>query len=319
MWCPVIFIRQFWEKKERMEQQKESTSVQYIIYLVIAILAFSSFETVSKPTASYISPAQLTFYRFLIGGCLLLPFAKRQRKQIPLHAKDYLKFAGLGFCLVCVSLNLAQYGITYANASMSAVIFSSNPLFTTLFAALILKEAISLRKLMGLGVGIMGLVTTCLHLFGEERADGKFLFGIVLIFIGMLAFALYTVCSKAVSGTCGSIVTMTWSSIFGALLMIPVLIASENGQNPFAFQLSAIVPEFLYICLIGTALAYYCYFDAIAHVSTGLGSMSFFIKPGLASLLCAVVLGEPITANIVVGIILILCGLAISLRTGKDR
>ena len=303
-----------------MGQHQGRTPVRYILYLVVAILAFSSFETVSKPTAAFISPAQLTFYRFLIGGCMLLPFARRQQKQqnIRLGAKDYLKFAGLGFCLVCVSLNLAQYGITYANASMSAVIFSANPLFTTLFAALILKEAISWRKLLGLGIGIVGLVTTCLHLFGQERADGRFLFGIVLIVTGMLAFALYTVCSKAVSGTCGSIVTITWSSILGALLMIPILV-SGNGNNPFAFQLSAIVQEFLYLCLIGTALAYYCYFDAIAHVSTGLGSMSFFIKPGLASLLCAVVLGEPITANIIIGIILILCGLAVSLRTGKQK
>lgn len=303
-----------------MGQHQGRTAVRYILYLVVAILAFSSFETVSKPTAAFISPAQLTFYRFLIGGCMLLPFARRQQKQqnIRLGAKDYLKFAGLGFCLVCVSLNLAQYGITYANASMSAVIFSANPLFTTLFAALILKEAISWRKLLGLGIGIVGLITTCLHLFGQERADGRFLFGIVLIVTGMLAFALYTVCSKAVSGTCGSIVTITWSSILGALLMIPILV-SGNGNNPFAFQLSAIVPEFLYLCLIGTALAYYCYFDAIAHVSTGLGSMSFFIKPGLASLLCAVVLGEPITANIIIGIILILCGLAVSLRTGKQK
>lgn len=303
-----------------MGQHQGQTPVRYILYLVVAILAFSSFETVSKPTAAFISPAQLTFYRFLIGGCMLLPFARRQQKQqnIRLGAKDYLKFAGLGFCLVCVSLNLAQYGITYANASMSAVIFSANPLFTTLFAALILKEAISWRKLLGLGIGIVGLITTCLHLFGQERADGRFLFGIVLIVTGMLAFALYTVCSKAVSGTCGSIVTITWSSILGALLMIPILV-SGNGNNPFAFQLSAIVPEFLYLCLIGTALAYYCYFDAIAHVSTGLGSMSFFIKPGLASLLCAVVLGEPITANIIIGIILILCGLAVSLRTGKQK
>lgn len=303
-----------------MGQHQGRTPVRYILYLVVAILAFSSFETVSKPTAAFISPAQLTFYRFLIGGCMLLPFARRLQKQqnIRLGAKDYLKFAGLGFCLVCVSLNLAQYGITYANASMSAVIFSANPLFTTLFAALILKEAISWRKLLGLGIGIVGLVTTCLHLFGQERADGRFLFGIVLIVTGMLAFALYTVCSKAVSGTCGSIVTITWSSILGALLMIPILV-SGKGNNPFAFQLSAIVPEFLYLCLIGTALAYYCYFDAIAHVSTGLGSMSFFIKPGLASLLCAVVLGEPITANIIIGIILILCGLAVSLRTGKQK
>lgn len=303
-----------------MGQHQGRTPVRYILYLMVAILAFSSFETVSKPTAAFISPAQLTFYRFLIGGCMLLPFARRQQKQqnIRLGAKDYLKFAGLGFCLVCVSLNLAQYGITYANASMSAVIFSANPLFTTLFAALILKEAISWRKLLGLGIGIVGLVTTCLHLFGQERADGRFLFGIVLIVTGMLAFALYTVCSKAVSGTCGSIVTITWSSILGALLMIPILV-SGKGNNPFAFQLSAIVPEFLYLCLIGTALAYYCYFDAIAHVSTGLGSMSFFIKPGLASLLCAVVLGEPITANIIIGIILILCGLAVSLRTGKQK
>ncbi|MDO5784921.1 MAG: DMT family transporter [Eubacteriales bacterium] len=303
--------------------KRQKPAIKYILFLVIAIAAFSSFEVVSKPTVFAISPAQLTFYRFLVGGCVLLPFAYQQLKKrnIRLKAKDILLFCGLGFCLVCVSLNLAQYGIQFANASMSAVIFSSNPLFTALLAVPILKERFSLPKLAGLLLGVIGLVVTCLHLFsGETQIDSGFLAGIVLIFIGMFAFALYTVCSKAMAKRFGGIPVITFSSIFGSLLMIPILfLLNESGGNPFVFQLSAIVPQFLYLSLIGTALAYYCYFDAIAHLNTSLGSMSFFIKPGLASLLCAVILHEPITPNIIIGIILIMCGLFLSIHFEKTR
>ena len=55
-----------------------------------------------------------------------------------------------------------------------------------------------------------------------------------------------------------------------------------------------------------------------AHYAVG----TFLIKGVMAlvaSLLCAVVLGEPITANILVGIVLILCGLAVSLGVGKQH
>lgn len=304
-------------------EEKQKPAVKYILYLAIAIAAFSSFEVVSKPTIFAISPAQLTFYRFLVGGCALLPFAYRQLKKrnIPLTAKDILLFCGLGFCLVCISLTLAQYGIQLANASMSAVIFSSNPLFTALLAVPILKEQFSLPKLTGLVLGIIGLIVTCLHLFsGATQIDSTFLVGIVLIFIGMFAFALYTVCSKVVAKRLGGIPVITFSSIFGSLLMIPILFLLDSSSgNPFVFQLSAIVPQFLYLSLIGTALAYYCYFDAIAHLNTSLGSMSFFIKPGLASLLCAVILQEPITPNIIIGIILIMCGLFVSIHFEKTR
>lgn len=304
-------------------EQKERPAIKYIIFLIIAIAAFSSFEVISKPTVFAISPAQLTFYRFLLGGCVLLPFAfgELKKRNVKLKAKDILIFCGLGFCLVCISLNLAQYGIKFANASMSAVIFSSNPLFTALLAVPILKEKLSPSKLAGLMVGIIGLIVTCLHLFSSEmQIDSKFIVGIILIFTGMLAFALYTVCSKVMAKNYGGIAVTTFSSIFGSLLMIPILfLLNESGGNPFVFQLSAIVPQFVYLSLIGTALAYYCYFDAIAHLNTSLGSMSFFVKPGLASLLCAVILHEPITLNIIIGILLIMCGLFLSIHFGKTK
>lgn len=304
-----------------MNTDRKNSVTKYVLFLIIGILAFSSFEVVSKPTTFAISPSQLTFYRFLVGSCILLPFAHKELKKrnIRLTGKDILIFLGLGFCLVCVSLNFAQYGIKFANASMSAVIFSSNPLFTTLFAALILREKINLPKLVGLIVGILGLVVTCMHLFVPgTQIDSQFMFGVGLIFIGMLAFALYTVLSKVMSKKCGGIATTTYSSLFGSLLMIPFLfLLNESGANPFYFDLPAILPQFLYLSLIGTALAYYCYFDAIAHLNTSLGSMSFFIKPGLASILCALILHEPITLNVIIGIILIMCGLFISIHFGK--
>ena len=287
----------------------------YIICLISSILIFSTFEVVCKKVGGYISPTQLTCYRFFIGGLILLPFSIRELKIRDMHlkSKDYLLFLFFGFLLVSCSMTLSQLGIQYSNASISAVLFSSNPLFISLFSVPFLNEKMTVPKFVGLIIGILGLITTCLHLFTDTSISDHFILGVVLIIISMLIFSFYTVINKKLSKNYSSIITLSFSSIFGALTMIPLLFIQSNGTNPLIFSFSEIVPEFLYLSILGTGLAYFFYFDALAHLNTSAGSMCFFVKPAIASILSFIVLSEKITPNIIVGIILILIGLYVSI------
>ncbi len=287
----------------------------YIFYLMIAILAFSSFEVSSKLIGSQINPTQLTFFRFLIGGLILLPFTIRniRKNKIAFTKKDFFILLLLGFMLVFVSMNMAQYGIVYTAASVSAVIFSSNAIFVSLFSAILLKEALTWKKVLGLLIGAAGLVITFGNIFSGQEISPTYILGIVLVVTSMLVFSLYTVLSKKTAKKIGSLTVTSLSSILGSLTLLPLMAAT--GVNPFDFDLLSILPQFLYICIFVTGIAYYCYFEAIAHLDTSLGSMTFFIKPPLASILAAAFLGEVITSNIIIGIVLILIGMFIVMKS----
>ncbi|MCQ2522812.1 MAG: DMT family transporter [Lachnospiraceae bacterium] len=302
----------------------KQTTFRYLAGLIFAILMFSTFEVASKSMHGCISSFQLTFYRFLIGGIVLIPFAVKEIKKRDIHfsAKDHLVNLVMGFLLVFASMAVTQIGLQMSSASLTAIIFSSNPLFISLFSAIILKEKLTSGKIIGLIVGIIGLFVTCSHIFSMSfDVDSSFIVGVALIFLGMIVFSLYTVLNKPRVKKYGSITCTTLSSIYGAITIIPLLIFTgiKDSSNPFAFDFQAVWPQFLFVAIFVTGIAYYFYFDALSNLDTAISSMSFFIKPPLASFMCYLLLKEDISINSILGIVIIFIAVFISMKFGANK
>ena len=141
------------------------TSSQKQGYLCIAFttLMFSLMEIALKFISGDLNPVQITFSRFLFGGVVLLPFALKKLEKLKaqgvyMEKQDLLYFAFLGFVGMAVSMSLYQLSILYANASVVAVLFSSNPLIVLVLAYLILKEPIHIRNIVALVLDIIGII-----------------------------------------------------------------------------------------------------------------------------------------------------------------
>lgn len=305
-----------------MEAKKNT--LKYLLGLLFAILMFSTFEVASKSMHGKITSFQLTFYRFLVGGIILIPFALKEIKSrgIKFTFKDHMVNLVMGFLLVFCSMAVTQIGLQMSSASLTAIIFSSNPLFISLFSAFILKEKLTKGKIAGLIIGIIGLGVTCAHIFTMKfDVDASFIIGVLLIFAGMLVFSLYTVLNKPRVKKYGSITCTTLSSVYGAITIIPLLlvVGASEGSNPFAFDYQTIIWQFLFVAIFVTGIAYYFYFDALSNLDTSISSMSFFIKPPLASFMCYLLLHEEITVNSIIGIIIIFIGVFTSLKFGTPK
>lgn len=276
------------------------------LFLAIAILSFSSYEVISKTVTGHIDPTLLTFIRFLTGSLCLMPFALRDiKKGIKVEASDWLRMFFLGALNVVISMNLIQIGYRYTNANLSAVIISANPIFVGLFSSFLLKEKLTGKKMVGLLVGICGVIIAVggTGLLSTENA----LWGIALQVVGMLCFSLYTVLGKKTALKVGSCVMTAFSGLMGSLALLPMLL--YKGIMPWDFNLAAIPFQMLYICVFNTGLAFYFYFRSLQVLDTSIGSMSFFIKPLLASLLAALVLGESVSWQLFVGILFVAAGI----------
>lgn len=289
--------------------------------IAVATILFSTMEIVLKTISGVFNPIQLTFTRFLVGGIMLAPLALRTLKKRGLHLgfRDVLPFAGIGFIGITVSMSLYQLAVTYAPASVVAVLFSSNPLFVLLFAWLLLREPVPRRSFLALALDIVGIFCVIDPLHMKLSVPG-----VVLTLVSTLLFALYGVAGRRKSQQYGGVVNTCFGFLFGsgemmllaALTHIPGVASALTaaGLNSFAkipffsgYSLS-VLPPFLYVCVGVTGCGFACYFLSMEYTSAGTASLVFFFKPILAPILALVILGETIAPNRWLGIAFILAG-----------
>lgn len=302
---------------------------QGYIFIALATVLFSSMEVALKFVAGQFNPIQMTFSRFLVGGIVLLPLALRALKKrgVKLDGKALRTYALVGACGICLSMSLYQLAVTRVNASVVSVLFSSNPIFVTLFAFLMLKEAISKHQIAGLVLDILGII--CIINPFELKLDPV---GVVCVLGATLLFSLYGVLGKKQSARFGGVVTTCFGFLFGAaelmalaaLTHVPAVASALTGAG---LELFANIPFFtgytlkslpivLYVFLCVTGGGFASYFMAMERTSAQQTSLVFFFKPALAPILAFLILHEEIPFNMIIGIVLILCGSMVSLLPG---
>lgn len=302
------------------------------LYILITTILFSTMEIMLKITAGGFRPLQITVLRFSIGALVLLPFALRQlkRKNCRLSSRDLLYLALTGFGCVVISMVVYQMAVLYSDASVVAIVFSCNPVFVMILAALILKEKVYRYSIVSILVSLAGMVVTIDPFHAKGSATGT-----VLSVLAAVTFALYSVMGKKYSVRYGSVVTTCFSFIFGATeLFVLVLLTKTAWFGGFLTDIGLgvfantpifagitvnMLPSLLYIGVGVTGLGFAFYFLAMEATSAITASLVFFIKPALAPVLAFLILREPLTSTKVAGIVLILIGSMITFIPGWRR
>lgn len=280
-------------------------------YCLIAIVIWSTLEITGKLVGAGIDPFTLTAWRFLIGGLALLPFALRQARSAKqqITRETLLRIAPLGILNVCASMLLLQLSIFYGKASLTAVIVAMNPLFVSLFAALLLREKLERIQVFCLGLGIAGLLMIILFEREHQSLEYQNLsLGIILAVIASVTFGLYTVLTKKAVQRYGNLFTNSFSFLIGgaALLLLNLALG-----KPLFFAVTQTNILFLaWLGIVITGLAYVLYFEGMKTIGAARASVYFFLKPALASVLAYLVLKETLSGGQVLGVLVIILSLA---------
>ena len=247
-----------------------------IIYALITAVLFVTLEPVSKLISAQVNPYAITFWRFMIGSFILIvPAVKKIKKDnIQLNLKDLGIMILLGILFICISMVLLQVGVQKADTpALIAIVFSSNSVFTILFAAVLVKEKLNKQKLCALILGIAGV------LICADFSSGTNLLSVVLGVLAALTFSLYTVLGQKYMKKTGGIIQTSIVFLTGSIVLLIVLLASGADIIPdFTAKSIGIL---LYLGLLVTGVGYACYFLAIEKGGAIMASLAFFIKPVL--------------------------------------
>ena len=285
----------------------------YFAIIATAFL-FGTMEVAVKYAGATFNSIQLTFLRFLIGGLMLLPFSiadlKKRGHRLTPGDWGYLLF--LGVTSICLSLALLQVSITRINANLAAVIICTNPLFTMIFAHFVANDPFTKRKAVVLALMLVGLVIVADPRSVLSGSIDPLYLGYAVL--ASLTFGLYTAYGKRRIAVLGGMTQNAVCFLLGCAVLLPIMLVADI---PVLGGISLdTLPILLYLSIFVTGLGYYFYMKAIELGGPSMASISFFLKPIVAPILAYIVLGEPITANLVVGIVFILAGSYINMAPG---
>lgn len=281
------------------------------LFILGAAFLFSTMEVALKLGGTSFQPMQLTFLRFLIGGICLLPLALFDLKKRNYHLTrtDWGYLILLGIVNICISMVLFQMGVMRTNANLAAVIISTNPIFTMLFAQFIADERFTLKKTIVLILNIIGLIIIANP---SEVVSGTInISGILLTLSAAVFFGLYTALGKKRIELIGGLAQNSFSFISGSLILLVIMLIS--GQPATAGISVSTLPILLYTGIFVTALGYFFYLKAIDLSGPSTASMTFFVKPIFAPIIAFSVLHEAITMNLIFGILFVLAGSMVSM------
>lgn len=276
------------------------------ISIFVTILLFSSIEVFSKMLTGSVDPFLIAFVRFFLSGIILVLLDIKRIKTI--ERRDWKNLLSLGLLGITIALGSFHLSITGLEASTGAVIFSMNPIFSSLFAVLFLKESFNLRKALGVLIGFLGVYIV---IFGFNSIDLSNIVNILLMLVASIGFGVYIAGSKPFTAKYGTFLTTGIIFISGS---IPYLFFIRSFDlNSFKSS----IPILAYLSLITTGLAYSLYFYGLKRVQIVVGTSMFYLKPVLATIMAILFLKETPKYSFYIGVVIILFGMILTLTKLK--
>lgn len=275
------------------------------LLLLLSLLWGSSFFFY-KVLVAALPPVTVVLGRVGIAAIALNLWLLAQGTVMPLSPRLWLRFLVLGLLNNAIPFVLIAWGETRITSGMASILNATTPIFMVVLTHFLTHdEKLTTGKVVGIGFGFAG---TAVLVGPDAFAGGSQVWGELAVVAASCVYAFAGVYSRRFTGL-PALQAATGQITGAAILLVPLSLLVDH---PWTFPLPGweIWGSFLAIALLNTAFAYFIYYKMLATAGVTYISLCTFIIPPLALVLGAVVLGEHITLNALIGMAIIALGLA---------
>jgi drug/metabolite transporter (DMT)-like permease len=274
------------------------------IYLALASSIWGGMYVVVKIVVSVIPPLELVWMRYLVAIVALLFIGLITRQKWRIDKRHFLIIIVIGIIGNAISIVTQETGTMLSSAQMGAIITSSTPAFMVIFARLLLKERLTLKK--GLSVCLATIGVFLIVGVGHVNLSSKL--GGISLLIAALTWALMSVLVKRVPSNYSQIVVTTYSILVALIVLTPFVLPQLHTFNISQLTHPTIWGGVLYLGIISTACGFLLWNRGLQMLNASSGGLFFFVQPVVGTLLGWLILGENIGVTFWIGSILILTG-----------
>ncbi|MGG3572196.1 DMT family transporter [Bacillus gobiensis] len=189
------------------------------LYLALAASIWGGMYVVVKVVVAVIPPLELVWMRYLVAIVALFIIGLIKRQSWKVHKRHFWLIVVIGIVGNTISIVTQEYGTMLSSAQMGAIITSSTPAFMVIFARLILKERLNIKKGISVCLATIGVFL----IVGNGHIEMSGQLGGLILLVAALTWALMSVLIKRVPSSYSPIVIIIYS------ILVVVILYSVNG------------------------------------------------------------------------------------------
>lgn len=265
---------------------------------------------VVKVVVDVIPPIELVWMRYCVAFITLLIISLIKKQSWRIHKRDLVLVVLIGVIGNTISIVTQEFGTMFSSAQMGAVITSSTPAFMVIFARLLLKERLTVKKAVSVGLATVGV----LLIVGNGHINVSSQLGGFFLLIAALTWALMSVLVKRVPKSYSSIEITNYSILVAIVILTPFTLGQLHEINMNQLAHPVIWGGILYLGVVSTACGFLLWNRGLQLLNASSGGLFFFFQPLMGTLLGWLLLGESIGGTFWIGAVLVLGGVLLVIR-----
>jgi drug/metabolite transporter (DMT)-like permease len=197
-------------------------------------------------------------------------------------------------------------GMKTSSPVTAALIMGTSPLTTNLLDSILVRRLPSLRALLGMTISLFGVALTVGALSGAHFASGD-----IMILMGSVLWALYTIGCRRWVKDATPLETSAWTMLAGALVLAITAFVLETPVSVALHASAAAWLSTLWMALPGSVLAFVFWQVGIARRGPGATSVMFNLVPASA-LVVAAIFGRAPDISQISGVAIVIFGIMLA-------
>lgn len=280
--------------------------------LLVGLLYGTNYSIVKIITPEYILPFGLIVIRVAIATACFWLIGLSVNEKINWRA-DWVRIVLCAFFGVGINMLFFFKGVSLTTAINGSIIMTLTPVMVFVTSLIMLKEKVTLLKVLGLAVGFLGAFLI-IYSPGTGISLGNWR-GDVLILLNAMSYGVYLVLVKPLMARYTPITVAKWIFFFGFLLVLPV------GWNEFTQiewqALTAKVYFSMAFVIIGvTVIVYVLNIWALKKVNPSTVGVYIYVQPVFATLIASTFFGEILSIRHLIAALLVFAGVWLVVKRG---
>ena len=253
-------------------------------------------------------PFSAAFLRFIIASLFLWFIVwKRELKGLTWNGKELLTLTLLGLSGIFAYNYFFFSGLKHIHAGRAAIIIANNPIFISLFSALIFREKFTSLKILGIILSVSGAIWA-ISRGNLQQVFSHYGTGEIFISLCVVSWVIYTLLGKMVMVKHSPLISVTYSTTIGTLLLLFPAIHEGMLSQLAQYSLTAWSSIF-YLGFFGTVLGFIWYYEGIRLIGPMRASIFINFVPISAIIMSYFLLDEPLTLSLFGGALLVITGI----------
>ncbi len=273
----------------------ETNLVRVALLTSIAPAAWGSTYLVTEQFLPPDRPLFAAVVRALPAGLVLLAL----RRRLPTGIWWWRALA-LGVCNIGLFFPLIFLAAYHLPGGLAATVQAASPLAVMALAWPIIGERPGVRRVLAGGVGIVGVALLVLRSPGELDTVG------LAAAVGSVVVSAFGfVMIKRWPAPVDLLTLVSWQLVVGGLVLVPVALLVEGAPPPIDLPAAG---GFLWLAVMGSGVAYYCWFQGLARMPAGAVALVGLVNPVVGTALGVAFAGELFGWPQATGMLLVLGG-----------